>query len=80
MKDGLNREAKSELERLMREKGCTRSDLARLLGVSRVVITQMFYPSRNLTLSTLEKVVGKLGYTIHLDCQKQLENRYRDDQ
>lgn len=64
----------------MRETGRTRSDLARMLGVHRVSVTQMFQPSRNMTLDTLEKVVRKLGYTIHLQCEKQLENRYRGDQ
>jgi plasmid maintenance system antidote protein VapI len=77
---GLNAEAKSEIARLMRETGITRSDLARALGVNRVCDTQMLDPSRNLTLDTLEKVVRKLGYTVHLECDKQFESRYRDDQ
>lgn len=77
---GLNAEARSEVARLMREKGITRSDLARALGINRVCITQMFDPSRNLTLDTLERVVRKLGYTIHLNCKAQIETRYQEDQ
>lgn len=71
----LNMEARSEITRLMRETGCSRSDLARLLGVSRVCITQMFDPSRNLTLDTVERVAQALGYTVHLCCHEQPRKR-----
>lgn len=76
---GLNAEAKSEIARLMREKGWSRSELSRALEVRRVTVTQMLDPARNLTLDTLERVVRKMGYTVHLDCKPQLENRYRED-
>lgn len=77
---GLNREAISEIERLMRERGITRSGLARLLKVSRVSVTQMLSPTSNLSLQRLERVVRKLGYTVHLDCKPQLTSRYREDE
>lgn len=79
-RERLNAEARSEIARLMREKKVTRSGLARLLGVSRVCVTQMFEPSRDMKLATLEKVVRKLGYTVHLECAPQLTSRYRDDE
>ena len=78
--NGLNREAVSEIERLMREKGYSRADLARLLCVSRVTITQMLAPSSRLSLARLERVVRKMGYTVHLNIKPQLRSRYIDNE
>jgi Mn-dependent DtxR family transcriptional regulator len=76
--NGLNREAISEIERVMRECGYSRADLARLLKVSRVTVTQMLAPSSKLSLARLERVVRKMGYTVHLNIQPQLPTRYFD--
>jgi len=76
----LNREAISEIERLMRERGYSRSQLARLLKVSRVTVTQMLKPSSKMSLARLERVVRKMGYTIHLKIEPQLKHRYFDNE
>jgi transcriptional regulator with XRE-family HTH domain len=78
--NGLNREAISEIERLMRERGYSRSELARLLKVSRVTVTQMLTPGTKLSLARLERVVRKMGYTVHLDIQPQLSSGFREDE
>jgi plasmid maintenance system antidote protein VapI len=78
--NGLNREAISEIERVMRERGLSRSDLARALKVSRVTITQMLMPDSKLSLARLERVIRKMGYTVHLKIDKQITSRYREDQ
>lgn len=78
--NGLNREAISEIERLMRERGYSRSQLARLLKVSRVTVTQMLVPSSKMSLARLERIVRKMGYTVHLEIQPQLKQRYFDNE
>jgi DNA-binding transcriptional regulator LsrR (DeoR family) len=78
--NGLNREAISEIERLMRERGYSRSELARLLKVSRVTVTQMLAPASKMSLARLERVVRKMGYTVHLEIQPQLSSRFREDE
>lgn len=76
---GLNREAVSEIQRMMREKGYSRSDLARLLNINRVNVTQMLKPTARLSLARIERIARKMGYTIHLSIAKQIETRYRGD-
>lgn len=66
----LNADARNEIKRLMRETGVSKSELARLMGVNRVCVTQMFDSNRNLTLHTLERVIGLLGYTVHVCCHE----------
>jgi len=78
--NGLNREAISEIERVMRECGYSKSDLARALKVSRETITQMQKPDSKLSLARLERVIRKMGYTIHLEIQPQIVSRYRDNE
>lgn len=78
--NGLNREAISEIERLMRERGYSRSQLARLLKVSRVAVTRMLAPTSKMSLARLERVVRKMGYTVHLEIQPQLKQRYLDNE
>jgi transcriptional regulator with XRE-family HTH domain len=77
---GLNREAISEIERMMREKGYSRSDLSRLLKVSRVTVTQMLRPQTKFSLTRLERIARKMGYTVHLSVEKQIDSRYRDNE
>lgn len=45
----------------MKEKGVTKADLARLLGVSKASVTQMLAPDSNLTLRRVARVAALLG-------------------
>lgn len=66
----LKQRANGAIQRLLELEGLSRSDLARLLKVSRPTVTIMLRPGQNLTLDTLETVVRKLGYEIEIVCKK----------
>lgn len=55
------RETIASIERLMREKGVTRSELAARMKVSPARVTQMLGTNTNLTLSTIALVYHCLG-------------------
>ena len=60
--EGFVADVQSFLQELMEERGITRAELARRLGVSRPRITQMFSDEcRNLTIRLLARVVHALG-------------------
>lgn len=68
------------LHNLMEEKGVSRAELARRMGVSRARVTQMFSDEcTNLTIRLLARAAHALGERIELDCDhfrsRRLTNR-----
>jgi transcriptional regulator with XRE-family HTH domain len=57
------------LHTLMEEKGISRADLARAMGVSRARITQMFSDEcKNFTIRLFARAAFALGEKVELDC------------
>lgn len=68
--EGLVVDAQIFLHNLMEEKGITRAELARKMGVSRPRVTQMLSDEcSNLTIRLLARAVHVLGERIELDCE-----------
>lgn len=58
------------LHALMEEKGMSRADLARAMGVSRPRVTQMLSDEcKNLTVRLLARAAHALGETLEVDCE-----------
>jgi transcriptional regulator with XRE-family HTH domain len=63
------------LHQIMEEKGYTRADLARMLGVSRARITQIFSDEcKNLTIRLLARAMYAMGETPTLTCDLHWED------
>ena len=54
----------SALEQLLHEKGCTRADLARRMGVSKARVTQIFSDSQNFTVRLVARAFHALGENV----------------
>jgi transcriptional regulator with XRE-family HTH domain len=59
-------EASEAVCRALADRGVTRGDLAKLLGVRASEVTQRLSGGRNLTLRTLAEMLDALGYDVHL--------------
>lgn len=72
-------EAQTFLHNLMIEKGMSRSDLARAMGVSRARVSQIFSDEcKNFTVRYLARATHALGEKPSLGC-KQAQTQERDD-
>ncbi len=60
-------EASELICKAMEAKRISRAELARRLGTTRGFVTQILSGSRNLTLSTLARVMWTLGFIVTLD-------------
>jgi transcriptional regulator with XRE-family HTH domain len=57
------------LHNLMEEKGYSRADLARLMGVSRARVSQLFSDEcKNFTIRNFARAAFALGEKVDLDC------------
>jgi transcriptional regulator with XRE-family HTH domain len=62
-------DVQSFLHHLMEEKGLSRADLAKAMGVSRARITQIFSDEcSNFTVRLLARAAHAMGETLSLDC------------
>lgn len=64
--DSLIFDFNEEICRLMEEKGVSRAELARRIGVNRSYITRILNENANLTVETMVKIVTALGMKIDL--------------
>lgn len=60
------RDFSAELNRLFKESGMTRVDLATKIGSSPAYITKVFRGNINFTLKSMVKLVGALGGELHI--------------
>lgn len=59
-------DVQSVLEQLMHDKGCSRTDLARLMGVSKARVTQIFSDQHNFTIRLIARAFHALGEQVCL--------------
>lgn len=70
-------EAQTFLHALMEEKGLSRADLARAMGVSRARVTQIFSDEcKNFTVRLLARASHALGETPALNCKGVTKKRF----
>jgi len=63
-------DVQSFLHHLMEEKGLSRADLAKAMGVSRARVSQIFSDEcSNFTVRLLAKAAHAMGETLSLDCE-----------
>lgn len=60
-------EVTEALARAMKDTGCSQSDLARRLGVTRSLVSQIMAGGKNLTLRTVADVASAIGVKPRLD-------------
>lgn len=73
-------DVQSFLHHMMEEKGMSRADLAKAMGVSRARITQIFSDeAKNFTVRLLARAAHAMGETIELDAGFLRECREREE-
>jgi transcriptional regulator with XRE-family HTH domain len=72
-------DVQSFLHHMMEDKGFSRADLAKAMGVSRARITQIFSDeSKNFTIRLLARAAHAMGESIELDARFLRESRARE--
>lgn len=64
--------AQSLLQEIINEKGISRTDLARMMGVSKSRVSQLFSDDQNFTFRLIAKAFYALGEGLHLSRQSKL--------
>jgi transcriptional regulator with XRE-family HTH domain len=65
--DELISEITRKIEGVMREKGINRTQLAKMMGVSKSHISRLLSGNRNMRLSTVETLADILGITLKIE-------------
>lgn len=75
----LSRAVGAALRAVMEQRGLNQKELAELVGVPRTVINQIMSGKQNMTLTRLEHLFNRLGYTLDM-APRELKPKLRRSQ
>lgn len=64
--DSLITSVTEQIESVMKKKDINRTELAKLMGVSKSHISRLLSGDRNMRLSTVQKIVDTLGVPVNI--------------